>query len=333
MSKDLNSGDPHALAMVGGQAVIEGVMMRAQGRIATAVRRADGAIIVRREKFTPIGKRYPALAAPVLRGAVGIIEMLMIGIRTLNFSAEIAVADQAITEGTDTPGQKQSKVMLGITVAVALLLGVALFFVTPLILTSLAFSVDQDPLLFNALAGAIRLLLFLGYLLGISRMKDVQRLFAYHGAEHKTVFAYESGAPLSVETAACQSRFHPRCGTSFLLVVMLSSIVLFAIVDGLLILQLGTITLPVRLITHIPLIPLVGGLSYEFIRLSAKLATDGAGRWVVAPGLLLQRVTTAEPDASQLEVAIAALQAALEPGEEGVTETVVGSTAGVACNA
>lgn len=330
MSKDLNSGDPHALAMVGGQAVIEGVMMRAQGRIATAVRRADGTIVVRREKFTPIGKRYPVLAAPILRGAVGIIEMLMIGIRTLNFSAEIAVADQAVAEGVAAPEQKQSKVMLGVTVGVALLLGVALFFVTPLILTSLAFSVDQDPLLFNALAGVIRLLLFLAYLLGISRMKDVQRLFAYHGAEHKTVFAYESGSPLSVDAAACQSRFHPRCGTSFLLVVMLSSIILFAIVDGLLILQLGTITLPVRLITHIPLIPLVGGLSYEFIRLSARLAADGAGRWVVAPGLLLQRITTAEPDASQLEVAIAALQAALEPGAEGTVETVGGSITGVA---
>lgn len=333
MSKDLNSGDPHALAMVGGQAVIEGVMMRAQGRIATAVRRADGTITVRREKFTPVGKRYPVLAAPILRGAVGIIEMLMIGIRTLNFSAEIAVTDQAAADGTAAPAQKQSKLMLGVTVGVALLLGVALFFVTPLILTSLAFSVDQDPLLFNALAGAIRMLLFLGYLLGISRMKDVQRLFAYHGAEHKTVFAYESGTPLSVAAAACQSRFHPRCGTSFLLVVMLSSILLFAIVDGLLILQLGTITLPVRLITHIPLIPLVGGLSYEFIRLSAKLPAGGAGRWVVAPGLLLQRITTAEPDASQLEVAIAALQAALEPGEEGVNETVGEPITGVACNA
>lgn len=330
MSKDLNSGDPHALAMVGGQAVIEGVMMRAQGRIATAVRRADGSIVVRREKFMPIGKRYPVLAAPILRGAVGIIEMLMIGIRTLNFSAEIAVADQAAAEGVAAPEKKQSRLMLGVTVASALLLGVALFFVTPLILTSLAFSVDQNPLLFNALAGLIRLVLFLGYLLGISRMKDVQRLFAYHGAEHKTVFAFESGSPLSVEAAACQSRFHPRCGTSFLLVVMLSSIILFAIVDGLLILQLGRITLPVRLITHIPLIPLVGGLSYEFIRLSARLAADGAGRWVVAPGLLLQRITTAEPDASQLEVAIAALQAALEPGEEGTVETVGGSMTGVA---
>ena len=315
MSKDLNSGDPHALMMVGGQAVIEGVMMRAQGRIATAVRRADGTIAVRREAFTPIGKRFPVLAAPVLRGAVGIIEMLMIGIRTLNFSAEVAMADQAPTPDPATGKKPESKVMLGVTVAVALGLGVAIFFVTPLVLTSLAFSVEQDPILFNALAGTIRLILFLGYLSLIAQMKDVQRLFAYHGAEHKTVFAYESGSPLSVETAACQSWFHPRCGTSFLLVVMLSSIVLFALLDGLLILQLGKITLPVRLLTHLPLIPLVGGISYEFIRLSAKLSVEGPGRWIIAPGLWLQKITTREPDAGQLEVAIAALQAALDAGD------------------
>lgn len=329
MKKDLNSGDPHALMMVGGQAVIEGVMMRAQGRIATAVRRADGTIAVRREDFVPIGKRYPVLAAPILRGAVGIIEMMMIGISTLNYSAEIAMAD----EGSSTPGAaappRQSRLMLGVTVAVALGLAIALFFVTPLVLTSLAFSVDQNPILFNTVAGGIRLVLFLVYLLLIAQMKDVKRLFAYHGAEHKTVFAYERGGELNVETAACQSRFHPRCGTSFLLVVMISAIVVFALVDGLLILRLGTITLPVRLLTHLPLIPLVGGLSYELIRFSARFAEDGLGRWVVAPGLWLQKITTAEPDAGQLEVAIAALQAALATGVNtagtGIDEPVVGA--------
>jgi uncharacterized protein YqhQ len=329
MKKDLNSGDPHALMMVGGQAVIEGVMMRAQGRIATAVRRADGTIAVRREDFVPIGKRFPVLAAPILRGAVGIIEMMMIGIRTLNYSAEIAMADEGSSSPDAAAPPRQSKLMLGVTVAVGLSLAIALFFVTPLVLTSLAFSVDQNPILFNALAGAIRLILFLAYLLLIAQMKDVKRLFAYHGAEHKTVFAYERGGELNVETAACQSRFHPRCGTSFLLVVMISAIIVFALVDGLLILRLGTITLPVRLLTHLPLIPLVGGLSYELIRFSARFAEDGPGRWVVAPGLWLQRITTAEPDAAQLEVAIAALQAALatgvNPESTGIDETVVGA--------
>jgi uncharacterized protein YqhQ len=327
MSKDLNSGDPHALMMVGGQAVIEGVMMRAQGRIATAVRRADGTIVVRHENFTPLAKRYPALGVPIFRGAFGIIEMLLLGIRTLNFSAEIAMADEKGTAAAPETKRKESKVALGFTVAMALGLGIALFFVTPLVLTSLAFSVDQNPVLFNALAGTIRLVLFLGYLGLIAQMKDVKRLFAYHGAEHKTVFAYESGAPLTVETAACQSRFHPRCGTSFLLVVMLSSVILFALVDGLLILQFGRITLPLRLLTHLPLIPLVGGLSYEFIRLSARLATDGPGRWIVAPGLWLQKITTREPDASQLEVAIAALRAALEPAGEHALEPVTPAVA------
>lgn len=315
MKKDLNSGDPHALMMVGGQAVIEGVMMRAQGRIATAVRRADGTIVVRREEFVPVGKRFPILAAPVLRGAAGIIEMLMIGIRTLNFSAEIAMADEHAAGATPAVPKKESRLMLGVTVAVALALAIALFFVTPLVLTSFAFSVDQNPVMFNVLAGGIRLVLFLVYLILIAQMKDVKRLFAYHGAEHKTVFAYERGGVLSVDAAACQSRFHPRCGTSFLLVVMISAIIIFAIVDGLLILQFGTITLPLRLLTHLPLIPLVGGLSYELIRFSARFAENGPGRLIVAPGLWLQKITTAEPDTGQLEVAIAALEAALSAGE------------------
>jgi uncharacterized protein YqhQ len=330
MKKDLNSGDPHALMMVGGQAVIEGVMMRAQGRIATAVRRADGTIVVRREDFIPVGKRFPILAAPVLRGAAGIIEMLMIGISTLNYSAEIAMADERSSAHGAAEPEHQSRLMLGVTVAVALALAIALFFVTPLVLTSLAFSVDQNPFLFNALAGAIRLVLFLVYLVLIAQMKDVKRLFAYHGAEHKTVFAYERGGELSVANAACQSRFHPRCGTSFLLVVMISAIAIFALVDGLLILQLGKITLPVRLLTHLPLIPLVGGLSYELIRFSARFADSGPGRWVVAPGLWLQKITTAEPDAAQLEVAIAALQAALTVTDAAVVPAAGEPVAGAA---
>lgn len=325
MKRDLNSGDPHALAVVGGQAVIEGVMMRAKGRIATAVRRGDGTIVVRREDFVPAAKRYPFLAFPILRGAAGIVEMLMIGIRILNFSAEVAMEDERKKEAPSHESAPQSRFMLGVTVLVALLLAVALFFVTPLVLTSLAFSADQDPVLFNALAGLVRLALFLGYLAAIARMKDVRRLFAYHGAEHKVVFAYEKGGDLTVEAAACQTRFHPRCGTSFLLVVMIAAIAVFALLDGMLILWFGTLTLPLRLLTHLPLIPLVGGLSYELIRISARHAEQGVGRLLVAPGLWLQRITTREPDAGQLEVAITALHAALEEaGGEGST-TVAGA--------
>jgi uncharacterized protein YqhQ len=153
--------------------------------------------------------------------------------------------------------------------------------------------------------------LFLAYLVAISRMKDVQKLFAYHGAEHKAVFAFEKGGELNVENASRQSRFHPRCGTSFLLTVLLAAIMSFALLDALLILSLGRLTVWTRLATHLPLIPIVGGISYEFIRASAKKSGTRFGRMVVAPGLWLQRITTREPDAAQLEVAIVALRSAL----------------------
>ena len=318
---------------VGGQAVIEGVMMRAPGMIATAIRRTDGTITVRREAFISITKRLPFLTFPLLRGALGIIEMLIVGIRTLNFSAEIAMEDAregVHEEAADGKTNPRAGIMLGVTVAIAFAVGIALFFVTPLVLTSVFFAVDQNPIQFNLLAGGIRLALFLIYLLGIARMRDVQRLFAYHGAEHKAVFAYENGGELTLASALRQSRFHPRCGTSFLLVVMISAIIIFALLDGLLLRWLGELTLWIRLLTHLPLIPLVGGLSYELIRVSARHARSWWGRLLVAPGLWLQTVTTREPDEGQVEVALAALKGALDNVEGRVSPSSTPSLAGAA---
>jgi uncharacterized protein YqhQ len=308
---------------VGGQAVLEGVMMRAPGMVATAVRKANGEIVVRKEPHVSLGERYPAFKLPILRGAAGLIEMLVIGMRTLNFSAEVAMMDADganIGNGKSPDGQagrKGESVKLGITVAVSLLIGVAIFFVTPLFVTTSLFVVDQEPLAFNLIAGAIRIAMLLAYLGLISLMKDIKRLFQYHGAEHKAVFAFELGAGLTVEGAARQTRFHPRCGTSFLLIVMVVSILLFSVLDTLLISWLGSIDLVTRLLTHLPLIPLVGGISYEFIKASAKRSTTPIGKMVVAPGLWLQKITTKEPDDRQLEVAIIALRCAL--GDEYVT--------------
>jgi len=304
---------------IGGQAVIEGVMMRAPGMVATAVRRSDGSITVRTEKHRSLAERFPFLRLPVFRGAVGLVEMMVIGIRTLNYSAEMSLEEpgQLDESGTavDETSTSSRNLKLGLTVGFALLAGIALFFALPLLLTSMLFSVGQDPLWFNVATGAIRVALLLGYLVVISMMRDIRRLFEYHGAEHKVVFAFEVGQPLEVPAAATQSRFHPRCGTSFLLIVMLSAILLFSMVDTLMILWLGRLTLPIRLMTHLPLIPLVGGLSYEVIRLSARHSRSLIGRLIVAPGLWLQRITTREPDAGQLEVALAALRAALGEGE------------------
>jgi uncharacterized protein YqhQ len=306
----MNRFDPGQPMQVGGQAVLEGVMMRAPGAVATAVRKKDGTITVKREEHRTLAERYPILKVPVLRGTVGLVEMLVVGIRTLNFSAEVAMTEE---QGTETPSGTGSDLRLWLSLALALAVGVAIFFMAPLAAATALFNVDQDPVLFNLATGMIRLGLFLLYLGGIVLMKDIQRVFAYHGAEHKVVFAFERGLELTVEAALGQSRFHPRCGTSFLLVVMMSAILVFAVVDGIVISLTGAISLPVRLLTHLPLIPVVGGISYEFIRFSARHTDTLIGRWVVAPGLWLQRITTREPDRGQVEVALAALQAALAP--------------------
>lgn len=308
---------------VGGQAVLEGVMMRAPGMVATAVRRANGEIVVRKEPHTSLSDRYRILKLPILRGAVGLIEMMAIGIRTLNFSAEIAMEDGDLRTGTSGNGSQRlqntwrDNLRLSATVAFSLAVGVAVFFVTPLAVTTFFFDVEQEPLWFNLIAGGVRIALLLGYLAGISMLKDIRRLFEYHGAEHKAVFAFEKGEALTVEAAARQSRFHPRCGTSFLLIVMFVAIVLFSVLDALLIQWWGDVNVALRVTTHLPLIPLVGGVSYEFIRVSAKHSETSLGKLLVAPGLWLQRITTKEPDPSQLEVALAALRCAV--GQEDLS--------------
>ena len=303
--------------VVGGQAVIEGVMMRAPGMVATAVRRPDGTIAVRKEPYLSLAEKRKLFRLPVLRGAVGLIEMLIVGLRALSFSAEAALetepGDSSAGENGKPSGEGTSgeNLRLGLTLAAALLAGTAVFFLTPLLITTAWFHVDQQPLAFNLIAGAIRLTLFLAYLLAISRMKDVRRLFEYHGAEHKVVFTFERGEDLSVNSAAGHTRFHPRCGTSFLLVVMLVAILLFGLLDTVMIRWLGVLSLPIRIATHLPLIPILGGVSYELIKFSARKSDTFLGRLIVAPGLWLQKITTREPDGSELEVALEALRAAL----------------------
>ena len=312
--------DPAKPMQIGGQAVLEGVMMRAPGSVATAVRRAGGSMVVQKLEYKSLGERYPICGKPILRGAIGLIEMLFIGIKSLNFSAEVAMADEDAKEAaesdSDTAKKKRSSsgtsqwALIG-SVVFALAFGVLLFFVTPITVTTWMFDVEQHALEFNLVSGAIRLTLFLVYLAGISLMKDIKRLFQYHGAEHKAVFAFELNAELLPPSVLQQSRFHPRCGTSFLLIVMLVAILSFAFLDLLLIQWLGELTLPVRLLTHLPFIPFVGGLSYEIIRFSARHASTWWGKILIAPGLWLQGLTTREPDTSQVEVAILALQCAM----------------------
>ena len=310
--------DPNQPMQVGGQAVIEGVMMRAPGSVATAVRRANGEIVVKHEVFHSFNERMKLQKIPIVRGAIGLIDMMYLGIKTLNWSAEVAMMDVEAEQakkngqsGKSVQPKGQSKFTLALTLIFALAIGIGIFFVTPLLVTSNLFQLEQTALEFNLVAGAIRIAILIAYLAAISLMKDIRRLFQYHGAEHKAVFTFELNDDLTPPVAQTHTRFHPRCGTSFLLIVMFVAIISFALLDAVLIQWFGEMTLLLRLGTHLPFIPVVGGIAYEFIKFSARHSATWWGRIVVAPGLWLQKITTKEPDERQLDVALVALRCAL----------------------
>jgi len=289
---------------IGGQAVIEGVMMRAPRSVAIAVRRPSGEIVVKRDMVVPLTERFPLVKLPIVRGAVALFSSLFTGIKALNFSANEALAEE---EGDGKKEELSSWAMAG-TMAVAFGFGILLFFILPLyatkLLTQLALISDNN-IVFNLVDGVIRVVVFLLYIWSISRMKDIQRVFQYHGAEHKSIFAFEAGAELTVANVRGYSRLHPRCGTSFLLIVMLVSILIFSLIPKLW-------PFYMKAVSRIVLLPLIAGVSYEFLKWSAKNDHSPFVKMVIAPGLALQRLTTREPDDSQLEVAIRSMQEALE---------------------
>ena len=307
---------------IGGQAVIEGVMMRSPERIATAVRRSNGEVQIKIQEYQSLIQRHRWLNVPVVRGAVTLIEVMILGIKHLNFSADVAMKDAEAQEQAKKKKKKKEKkskegmstLSAFFTVTIALIAGLALFFAFPLFATTKLFNIEKDAFAFNLVAGTIRIAMFLGYIYLISLLKDVKRLFRYHGAEHKTIYAFESGEPLTVDAARPYTTLHPRCGTSFLVMVMFISLIFFSILDSFIILFHGNIDLYIRLLTHLPLVPLVGGISYEAIKASAKNPDNPIVKFLIMPGLSLQKITTQEPDDSMLEVAIIALKAAR--GEE-----------------
>lgn len=291
---------------VGGQAVIEGVMMRAPRSVAIAVRRPSGEIVVKREMVVPLSERFPVVKLPIVRGAVALFSSLVIGIKALNFSANEAMSEEEKEkDGGKGGGELSSWAMAG-TMSVAFGFGICLFFLFPLYLTKLMTPIiGTNNIVFNLVDGVIRVIVFLLYIWGISRMEDIQRVFQYHGAEHKSIFAFEAGEELNVENVRRYSRLHPRCGTSFLLIVMLVSIAVFSLIPKLwpFYLKAGS---------RIILLPLIAGISYEFLKWSAKNDNHLLVKLVIAPGLALQRLTTREPDDQQLEVAIRSMNEALE---------------------
>ena len=298
---------------VGGQAVIEGVMMRAQGRIVTAVRSGDD-IVVKADDHVAWAERLNCLRIPILRGAVAFFEMMVIGLKSLNFSADMAMATEgkadALHERQSQP-KWQATVMLTATIILSLAVGIGVFFFLPL-LAAQATGADRDALLFNLIAGGIRATLLIGYMWLISRWSEIGRVFEYHGAEHKSIFTFEAGVDLTVDEARSFGRLHPRCGTSFLLIVVLLSIFLFAVADSVFAdLVARQQTLLERFATHISVLPLVSGLSFELLKLSGRKRNHPLTRLLIAPGLWLQRITTREPSDDQLQVALVALLHAL----------------------
>jgi uncharacterized protein YqhQ len=289
---------------IGGQAVIEGVMMRSPHAFTVAVRqggRTDAPIALLTEQITPIGERFPLLKKPVLRGSFALFEALWLGMRALNFSANEAI------ETEDGKKEELSPLAMAGTMLLALGFALGLFLGLPLLLTHLLgakYAAFQGNVLFNLTDGAIRVGLFVGYISGISFMKDIRRVFQYHGAEHKVIGAYEAGMPLTVESCRSYSCIHPRCGTSFLMVVIVLSIILFALVPA------GW-PLWAKAAARFVLLPLIAGISYEFIRFSAKKRGNALVEALILPGLLLQRLTTRVPSDDQIEVAIRAMVEAL----------------------
>jgi uncharacterized protein YqhQ len=289
---------------IGGQAVIEGVMMRAPRSMAIAVRRPNGEIVVKKDLVVPLSERFPVVKLPIVRGAVALFSSLITGIKALNFSANEALVE----DGEDAKNEELSSWAMAGTMSIAFGFGILLFFIFPLyatkLLTQLAIISDNN-IVFNLVDGVIRVAVFLLYIWSISRMKDIQRVFQYHGAEHKSIFAFEAGEELSVETVRRYSRLHPRCGTSFLLIVMLVSIVIFSMIPKLW-------PFYMKAASRIVLLPLIAGVSYEFLKWSAMNDQSPLVKLAIAPGLALQRLTTREPDDSQLEVAIRSMKEALE---------------------
>lgn len=303
-------------SMIGGQAVLEGVMMKAPEAMAIAVRREDGTIDVTTKELAPARVKYPILKLPVLRGIITFGESMVLGVKSLMTSAEMYGADASeeykpsrldafLAKKT---GKSIEDVAIFFALLLAVVFAVGMFIVLPALAAGFLRTMIKSHVLVNVLEGLVRLAIFLIYITSVSRMKDIKRVFEYHGAEHKTIHCYEHSEELTVENARKYSTLHPRCGTAFLLIVMVTSIFIFSF--------LGWQNIFVRMASRLLLLPLVAGISYEVTRLAGK--SDAAVvKAIIYPGLLLQKLTTREPDDKQLEVAICAFKAAVGTcGEE-----------------
>ncbi|MCH5186850.1 MAG: DUF1385 domain-containing protein [Oscillospiraceae bacterium] len=303
------------MTSIGGSAIMEGVMMRGPKDIASAVRTPSGEIVVDKRPISSLVTKYHVNKIPVLRGVFAFFDSLICSMRALMWSAEFFDLEDDSGEEpskfdkwlTEKLGDKLKDYVIYFSVFISVIFSVGLFFVLPNLVTGFLHRFIEANVLMTLIEGIIRIALFLGYILLVSRMEEIKRVFQYHGAEHKTIFCYEAGLELTPENARKMSRLHPRCGTSFLVFVMIISIIMFSFIswDNML----------VRICLRLLLLPVVAGLSYEVIRWAGR-SQNRVVCLISKPGMLLQRITTREPDDAQLEVAIASMKAVLTGNKE-----------------
>lgn len=289
----------------GGQAVIEGVMMRSPLKYAIAVRKPDKEIILKMGKLKSLSNKLKFLKWPIFRGIINLVESLILGLKALTYSAEQATGEE----------EKINSVEMFFTIVIAFGLFIVFFIALP---TAMARYLDRflsNVIIYNLFEGLLRISIFITYLFFISKIKDIRRVFEYHGAEHKVIYTYEAGEELNVTNVKKYSTLHPRCGTSFIFIVLIMSILVFSL--------LGKQTLLLRIAYRIAIIPIIAGLSYEILKLSAKNMNKTLVKWAVMPGLWFQKLTTNEPDDAQIEVAIKALKGVLPEENKNMKSEVV----------
>lgn len=303
----------------GGQAVIEGVMMRGPQDFAVSVRKANGEIVTSVESVETTMGKLKWLNRPFLRGTFALIDSMYLGIKALKFAAGVAVEDASANED-GAVSEKQGKVndiVVGSTMVIGLALGIAIFFFVPILLTKLIFgwqSVPEESLSLSRtlVEGGVKIFLFVLYVFAVSMLKDIRRVFQYHGAEHKTINAYESGVPLDVESVNQFSKVHVRCGTSFIFVVLITGIIVFTFLPWSVAGASPTVAILLRFVLKMALLPLVAGIAYEVIKFAGNHKESAFSRLLVLPGLVMQRITTREPEPQMIEVAIHSLQGVLK---------------------
>ena len=290
---------------IGGQAVIEGVMMKNMDRYAVSVRKPNGKIETKVEECVSFAEKHPLFQLPIFRGMVNFLESMVIGMKTLNYSASFYEDEEEQTESRTEQflekilGEKAEKIIMGIVLVFSLAISIGLFMILPYIASEALGKLIQNEYVILLMEGIIRIAIFLGYIVLISQMEDIKRVFMYHGAEHKTINCLEAGVPLTPENVDNFSRLHKRCGTSFIFIVMIISMVFFFFI------RVDTIWL--RIVLRLLFLPLVAGVSYEFIRLAGS-SDHPLVQIFSKPGLALQKLTTKEPDHSMIEVAIASVE-------------------------